>query len=438
MEASRACRPISGAVPATTLKVARAAADKSPCMPTPPASPPRPRSPRAGVAIPLAVALVSVSALVYAGMSEVDPLLTLLAGISALAMVVWLGWSGADGRSQDRGRRRSRDDEALADLAAELERRLSAPDPAPTLFLRFDLHGFKAYNDDFGREAGNALLARLEEKLVAVVPTDGRAFRLTGDEFCLVAPVGEGDAEELIERGSAALSLHGDGFRIGCSFGGVLVPFEAADPEAVLRLADERLASHRRSKQNARSMNALAAALSERGETRALTGRVESLAVAVGGLLGIHGDRLDALSRAAELSEVGRLSIPREILDKPWTLAEDEWEFVRQQTLIAERAVRTSPQLSSVAPIVRATCENWDGSGYPDGRAGEDIQLAARIIRVCNAYDAMLSPRAYREALSPEEALAELEARAGTTFDPAVVRVLAALVDAGRGQRRAA
>ena len=379
-----------------------------------------------------------MSALVYAGLSEVEPLLTLLAGVSALAMVVLLAWSRGDARSEARGRRQSRDEEALADLGAELERRLSGPNPAPTLFLRFDLHGFKAYNDDFGREAGDSLLARLEEKLVAVVPYEGTAFRLTGDEFCLLAPVGEGDAEELIERGRAALSLHGDGFRVGCSFGGVLAPFEAAEPEAVLRLADERLARHRRSKQNARSMNALAAALSERGETRALTGRVESLAVAVGGLLGIHGDRLDALSRAAELSELGRLSIPREILDKPGTLAEGEWEFVRQQTLIAERAVRTSPQLASVAPIVRATCENWDGSGYPDGRAGEDIPLAARIIRVCNAYDAMLSPRAYREALRTDEALAELEARAGTTFDPAVVRVLAALVDAGGVRRRAA
>ncbi|HXG75424.1 MAG TPA: HD domain-containing phosphohydrolase [Gaiellaceae bacterium] len=385
---------------------------------------------------PLIVA-VSVAALVYAGVRELPRAVVALAAVSALAMVALILVQ----------RRVSAQAEPDTDpvtglgthdaLVADLDRRLGA-EPSPTLMLLFDLHGFKAYNDDFGHGAGNVLLVRLAEKLRKVAGPDGAVFRASGDEFWLVAPVAEGDAEDLIERASAALAEKGEGFRIDSSFGGVLLPYEATDARTALRLAEERLAGHRRMKQGARAMSALAEALAVGGQGAPLSGRVESLAVAVGGLLGVHGDRLQELARAAELHDLGKLSIPGEILDKPGPLDQKEWEFVRQQTLVAEHVVRTSPQLRGVAPIVRATYENFDGSGYPDGRAGEDIPLPARIIRVCQAFDAMLSPRSYRPALTPEEALAELEARAGSSFDPAVVRVLAALVTARAEERRAA
>lgn len=391
-----------------------------------------------GVAVPLTFALVSVGVLVYAGVREVNALSVVLAATTLLVALFLLA---------PRRRHAVLPDETTdaltgfgnrAELVAELDRRLAGTDPAPTLLLTFDLHGFKAYNDNFGREAGDVLLTRLAEKLAAVAAPEGRVFRLTGDEFCLLVPVDEGDAERLIDEATAALSEHGEGFRIGCSFGGVLLPYEATESQAALGLADERLSGHRRSKQGIRTMNALVEALSERREAGPLKSRVESLAVAIGGLLGLHGDRLEALARAAELHDLGKLSIPSEILDKPGPLDEREWEFVRQQTLIGERILRTSAQLLGVASIVRATHENWDGTGYPDGRAGDDIPLAARIIRVCHAFDAMMSPRAYRPALSPEEALAELEGRSGTSFDSAVVRVLSALVNARSEGMRAA
>jgi two-component system cell cycle response regulator len=382
----------------------------------------------AGVAAQLAFALVALGVLVYASLRDVDALVVALAAAAVVALLFLFALrprrTAFAGATTDAITGLGNDSE----LVKELDRRLADPDPMPTLLLTFDLYGFKAYNDDFGRDAGNAMLARLGEKLTEVAAPDGTVFRRTGDEFCLVAPVGEGDAELLIEEATAALSEHGDGFRIGCSFGGVLLPYEVSEPQAALRLADERLAGHRRSKQGIRTLSALVAALSERSGAVALESRVESLSVAIGGLLGVHGDRLEALARAAKLHDLGELSIPSEILDKPGPLDEQEWEFVRQQTLVAEHILNTSPELRGVAPVVRATHENWDGTGYPDGRVGEDIPLAARIIRVCHAFDAMVSARPYRPALSPENALAELEGRVGTSFDPAVVRVLSALV----------
>jgi diguanylate cyclase (GGDEF)-like protein len=324
-------------------------------------------------------------------------------------------------------------------LVADLERRLEDSDPAPTLLLIFDLSGFKAYNDDFGHAAGDALLTRLGRKLAAVPGPEGATYRLGGDEFCLLAPIGEGDAERLIDRASAALSEHSEGFRIGSSFGGVLLPYEATDPSQALRVADERLYGQKRSKQGIRTMNALVEALSGRkAHTHVPTDGVQALAVVVGRMLGLRGEELEALARAAELHDVGALSIPDEILGKPGPLDNREWELVRRHTLVGERIVRASPRLWGVASIVRATHENWDGTGYPDGFAGEEIPRSARIIAACNGFDAMTSPRPFREALTCQEALAELESRSGTSFDPAVVRVLSALVRAGLEAEQAA
>lgn len=316
-------------------------------------------------------------------------------------------------------------------LVADLDRLLESSDPAPTLLLMFDLSGFKAYNDDFGRTAGDALLRRLGTKLAAVPGPGCATYRLSGDEFCLIAPVGEGDAERLIDQASAALSEHGDGFRIGSSLGGVLLPHEAADSSQAFRLAGERLYGHKRSKQGIRTMNALVDALSQhKAHTHLPTDGVQALVVVIGRMLGLGGEELEALARAAELRDVGTLSISDNILGKPGPLDEREWEFVRQHTLVGERILRASPRLWGVASIVRATHENWDGTGYPDGLAGTEIPHSARIIAACNAFDAMTSPRPYREALTSQEALAELESRSGTSFDPAVVRVLTALVRA--------
>ena len=105
----------------------------------------------------------------------------------------------------------------------------------------FDLDGFKGYNDSFGHPAGDALLVRLAEKLAASLGENGAAYRLGGDEFCVVAPVGAGEAEQLIDEACGALSERGEGFAVTSSFGAVVLPDEATDVSSALSLADQRL-----------------------------------------------------------------------------------------------------------------------------------------------------------------------------------------------------
>ena len=125
---------------------------------------------------------------------------------------------------------------------------------------------------------------------------------------------------------------------------------------------------------------------------------------------------------------MGKVAIPDAILNKAGRLSDEEWGFMRRHTLIGERIVAAAPALGQVARLVRSSHERWDGDGYPDGTAGEDIPLGARVVAVCDAYDAIVSDRPYRAARSAEEALAELQRCAGTQFDPAVVAAFAAVL----------
>ena len=138
----------------------------------------------------------------------------------------------------------------------------------------------------------------------------------------------------------------------------------------------------------------------------------------VGSRLSLLSEELDEVVRAAELHDVGKMAIPDEILHKPGPLTEDEWSFVRQHTIIGERILSAAPALLPVAKLVRASHEHWDGSGYPDGLAGEAIPLGARIVAVCDAFDAMTTSRPYRDAMSVEEALAETPRLLGDPVRP--------------------
>jgi response regulator RpfG family c-di-GMP phosphodiesterase len=124
---------------------------------------------------------------------------------------------------------------------------------------------------------------------------------------------------------------------------------------------------------------------------------------------------------AAELHDVGKAAIPDAILDKPGMLDVKEWDFIRRHTLIGERIVRAAPALAHVAELVRSCHERFDGSGYPDGMDGEQIPVGARVIAVCDAYDAMVSERVYRRPVTAAAATDELRRCAGTQFDPTVV-----------------
>ena len=308
-------------------------------------------------------------------------------------------------------------------LQLDLEAALpSATDDERVLLALFDLDGFKGYNDTFGHSAGDELLNRLGRNLTkAAEKLGGKAYRLGGDEFCVLSKTDDARSEQLIEAATAALTDEGDGWSIGTSVGTVWVPGDASDVEAALVMADERMYSDkavRKGKQP--TLQSLTEGPKKRVEDGS-TGRVAAMAEAIAGQLRLGGDEVDAIRIAADLHDIGKSSIPDSILAKKGELDDDEWAFIRKHTITGGRLAFAAHARTHTAALVSSSHEHFDGNGYPDGLAGEQIPLGARIIAVCDAYNAMTSDRPFRKAMAPVVALRELQHCAGSQFDPVVV-----------------
>jgi HD-GYP domain-containing protein (c-di-GMP phosphodiesterase class II) len=156
---------------------------------------------------------------------------------------------------------------------------------------------------------------------------------------------------------------------------------------------------------------------------------VVSLSVQVAERLGLDAQRRRTVEFGAMLHDVGKMAVPKEIINKPGPLTDQEWAIVRMHTVEGQRLLeRVGGIMKDVGQVVRGSHERWDGDGYPDGLAGEDIPLEARIVCCCDAFNAMTTDRSYRAALPTPVAIAELRDNAGSQFDPAVVDALLEIV----------
>jgi diguanylate cyclase (GGDEF)-like protein len=313
----------------------------------------------------------------------------------------------------------------VADLDAHLARASSSD---PVLLILCDLNGFKAYNDTFGHPAGDALLARLGAALARDVDGHGRAYRIGGDEFCVLARPGRTGIEPIIAIASRALSEHGEGFSITTSHGAVLLPAEAATATDAMRAVDLRMYENKNSNRvppDAQTINALLRSIHERDpEWAQRLVSTADLAGAVCQQLNVPAADAARIRQAAQLHDIGKVGIPDDVLRKPGRLTPQEWTFIHQAPAIGERIVLSAPALAGVAPLVRSAREHYDGTGYPDGLAGDEIPLGARIIAACAAVAAMTSDRPYADRLDTAGALDQLTQAAGNQFDPAVVAAL--------------
>jgi HD-GYP domain-containing protein (c-di-GMP phosphodiesterase class II) len=255
-----------------------------------------------------------------------------------------------------------------------------------------------------------------------------------GDEFCTLWTPSSTD-QPTVTTGEvvAALCEHGDAFSIRCSHGAVTLPTDTTDPEAALRIADREMYLCKRAGRvsaGRQSVDVLHRVLAERNQALGEhLDAVADLATAIAAHLHFSQEDCDLTVQTALLHDIGKVAIPDAILDKPSPLDAAESAFMQQHTIIGERIIVAAPSLTAVAKLVRATHEHHDGSGYPDGLAGDDIPLIARIVAVCDAYDAMTTEHPYPPRRSRVDAVAELRRCAGTQFHPDAVETLVSTLD---------
>jgi diguanylate cyclase (GGDEF)-like protein len=330
-----------------------------------------------------------------------------------------------------------------------LQRDLTAAQDAgtPVSLCLLDIDDFKHVNDRFGHPAGDRVLAAVAARL----RQGGEAFRLGGDEFAvLLAGAAERAAVATAESIAGRISDLDLGHigEITVSVGVATFPDHGRDRDALIRLADgalywakeqgrnrvcvarsdlpeadhlRRLATSADRAARLRAAGSLARAVDMRDAyTGGHSDRVADIVARVAARMGMPAEEVELARLAGSLHDLGKLAVPEEILRKPDALTKAERAVLERHPQIGFRMLE-SLGVDPVAEWVLHHHERWDGAGYPDGIAGDEIPLGARIIFVADAYDAMTTDRIYRSRISQPEAAAELERCAGTQFDPEVV-----------------
>ncbi len=304
-----------------------------------------------------------------------------------------------------------------------------------------DLDHFKQVNDEDGHAAGDRLLRSAARALSDACRREDLAFRIGGDEFALLLPkLGENEALKVASRVCASIGALDP--RMGASAGVACATTDGTDKEVMLDRADRRLYAakqpHSRPIRSPstfdgdglgaeRAIEVLTSAMElHHGDTTDHCDAVAHIAATVAHRLGCDKAECELVRQSALVHDLGKLAIPRPVLDKPGPLTDEEWELVRAHPADGAELLMRVDGLAPLAAIVRASHERWDGRGYPDGLAGEEIPMAARIVAACDAFEAMTGERPYRVPRSYTEALDELRDCAGSQFDPNVVDALVA------------
>ncbi len=314
-------------------------------------------------------------------------------------------------------------------LETDIESALLNPADRRVLLL-FDLDGLQTYNDRFGYAAGDELLRRVAQMLdQSAAHLGGAAYRLEDSRLALLIPSGESQLGEVVLATTAALHDEGRDLMIGHAYGEVAIPDEATDSNSALQIAGQRLAAHNQRQHRSARRQAhavlMAVLVSRRPELREHLRVVVFRALSICHHLNLSREEMDDITLAAELQDVGLLAVPEGILEKQTALSPEEAALIRERPIAGERIIGSAPGLAPVAALVRSSSEHFDGSGFPDGLAGEAIPLGARIIAVAVAVAALTSPRPYRPGGSTAGALEEISRCSGTQFDPRVVEALA-------------
>ncbi|OAT87053.1 bifunctional diguanylate cyclase/phosphohydrolase [Desulfotomaculum copahuensis] len=314
--------------------------------------------------------------------------------------------------------------------------------------IMMDIDYFKHYNDLFGHQAGDQVLITIGGILKNLVKPPFYAARYGGEEFVVVMPGADLEAaaalDAEIKKAVAETPLKGmefqPGGRLTISSGIAGYPWHDHTPWGLIKAADDALYQAKYGRRNKlhfyfsvvdelRSLSSsetelinflkpLLAIINVRDRyTYGHSERVTVYATALAGKLNLPPDEVELIRHSAQLHDIGKIEIDTEILNKPGKLTGEEWEIIKKHPVWGSEILRPLTSLTGVMPVIRHHHENLDGTGYPDGLAGEDIPRGARILRIVDSFDAITTNRPYKKRLNEEEACREMQRGAGRLYD---------------------
>jgi diguanylate cyclase (GGDEF)-like protein len=311
-------------------------------------------------------------------------------------------------------------------LEAEMQR-LDTERQLPISVILADLNGLKMINDTYGHSFGDRLLIEVAELLKSICRSEDIICRIGGDEFIIFLPqADEFNASMICERiKSKSQDIIAMEIPVSMALG---VSVKSKSNQSLLQVINEAESLMYKDKikkcrgEQKKVVDKLFQTLkNKKYVTDAKIGFVQELAAQIGEKLCLPHYELNRLNTLMLLHDIGKVNIIEEILSKRGPLTEDEWVSIRKHPEIGYRIVKSTEEFSNVADDILAHHERWDGLGYPRGLKGDEIPFLARLTAVIDAYDALINGRPYKEAVTHQEAVAELENNAGTQFDPLLV-----------------
>ena len=308
----------------------------------------------------------------------------------------------------------------------------------PLAIVMADINGVRLINDAFGHAEGDRLIIDVAKLLQKFCRDSDVLCRSGGDEFILLLPnTDEAETLELLDKITQAIDQSNHNgqphpYEVNLSFGFSILRNQDQTVDQIITEAEghlnHRKLLNRRSSHNSLLASIMATLYARSQETEEHGIRLTGFTRMIGQYLNLDTKAMDDLVLLSMLHDIGKIGVDDRILNKPGSLTVEEWEFMRKHSEIGSRIALSTPELEHIANDILHHHERWDGTGYPSNLKGEEIPLAARILAVADAYDAMTEDRVYRLALSQQTALEEIENNAGTQFDPNIARIFIELM----------
>ena len=299
----------------------------------------------------------------------------------------------------------------------------------PISIIIGDVNGLKLVNDAFGHDKGDELLQKAAAAIEGACRTDDIVARWGGDEFVILLPkTTTEEVEEIINKIKVLYSKDRiSSLSVSISFGWDTKRNPDGDILKVLKNAEDYMYKNKIIENETirgNTINTIIHTLHEKNPREEQhSQRVSEICQNIGRALDFSEIKISKLKVVGLLHDIGKIAIEEAILNKPGKLTEQELAEIKRHPDIGYRILSSSYDMLELADCILAHHERWDGTGYPMGLIGEAIPIVARIIALADSYDAMISERPYRKALSEEEVLAEIQKNAGTQFDPQIARI---------------